>query len=142
MKSMIFFALGALTVCLLYLFSPIDAPRPFDVDGPRATVSHIVDGDTLDLKGVERRIRIWGIDTPERGQNGFHTATEALRQLTQGQHLTLIPMEIGPDSYGRTVARLRRDDGLDIGEAMIEGGHAREFCRYSKGYYGTCGARP
>ncbi|MEL6826613.1 MAG: thermonuclease family protein [Pseudomonadota bacterium] len=132
------FAIIGLLVCVYFLLTPIDQTRPFAQDGPRALVAYIVDGDTLNLEGVQRRIRIWGIDTPERGETGFQEATNALRDLTKGQHLTVIAMETSSDRYGRTIARLRRDDGLDIGRAMIEGGHAREYCRYSKGYYGQC----
>ena len=128
-------------VCIAYLFSPVPAPRPFDLDGPRATVAYIVDGDTLDLKGVERRIRIWGIDTPERGAPGYEPAANALKDLTRGRYLTLVQMQDRPDSFGRTVARLITDDGQDIGAQMTALGHAHEFCRYSKGYYGQCEAQ-
>ena len=138
MRMMTGILIGALVVSIAALFSPVEIPRPFDIDGNRATVAHIVDGDTLDLNGVERRVRIWGIDTPERGENGFQAASEALQRLTRGQFLTYIQMQAKPDPYGRIVCRLVRDDGLDIGKAMIEQGHAREYCRYSKDYYSTC----
>lgn len=47
-----------------------------------ATVEHWVDGDTVDLKvdlgfkmWVADRFRLYGIDTPERGQKGHDEAT-------------------------------------------------------------------
>jgi len=47
----------------------------------QATVLNIVDGDTLDVNvdGRNERIRIIGIDTPERGEAGFNEATNFAR---------------------------------------------------------------
>ena len=42
-------------------------------------------------------------------------------------------------SYGRLVALCRLPDGRDVAAEMIEAGQAREWCRYSRGYYGGCG---
>ncbi len=42
-----------------------------------AFVYHVVDGDTIDVQldnGVEDRVRLIGIDTPERGEEGFEEA--------------------------------------------------------------------
>ena len=40
----------------------------------------MIDGDTLDLANGTR-IRVFGIDTPERGERCYSEATERLRQL-------------------------------------------------------------
>ena len=37
-------------------------------------VTHVVDGDTLDINGI--RVRLTLVDTPERGQPGFKEAKE------------------------------------------------------------------
>ena len=49
----------------------------------RARLLRVVDGDTIDVEldhGFERmrstrRLRLLGVDTPERGQQGYHEAT-------------------------------------------------------------------
>lgn len=53
-----------------------------------ATVSHVVDGDTLDAQvsgGPALRVRLIGIDTPEVGDCGADRATTALEQLVLGR---------------------------------------------------------
>src|SRR5512134_77352 len=48
-----------------------------------AHVMRIIDGDTLEVAvgGREETIRIFGIDTPERGEPCFSEASDALRTL-------------------------------------------------------------
>lgn len=101
-----------------------------------ADVQRIIDGDTFVLRGEERRIRIWGLDAPERNKAGGPAATHALRSLIAGQRLRCAVKDI--DRYGRIVAQCVLPDGRDIAAAMIRGRVATEYCRYSRGYYGTC----
>jgi micrococcal nuclease len=55
-------------------------------DGDLATVTYIVDGDTIDvaLGGMAYRVRYIGMDTPKRGDYFFSEATEANRALVEG----------------------------------------------------------
>ena len=48
-----------------------------------ATVIRVYDGDTLnlDVQGETVRIRLYGIDAPESGQDGNVAATRFLRRL-------------------------------------------------------------
>lgn len=101
-----------------------------------ARVSKVVDGDTFTLRGESRRIRVWGLDAPERDQRGGSTATETLRNLISGQTLTCSVVDI--DRYGRLVGQCFLPDGRDIAAEMIRTGAASEYCRYSRGFYGTC----
>ncbi len=41
--------------------------------------ANVIDGDTIRIDGV--RVRLFGIDAPERGQPGSREATEHLRRL-------------------------------------------------------------
>ena len=104
--------------------------------GLEARVSKIFDGDTFTLSGESRRIRVWGLDAPEWDQRGGSTATETLRSLISGKTLRCSVVDI--DRYGRFVAQCFLPDGRDIAAAMISSGAASEYCRYSRGYYGTC----
>ena len=63
----------------------------------RGTVTHIVDGDTLDVRltsGKTERIRLIGIDTPERGDCYFSQATVRARQLA----MSMTKMSVAPTS--------------------------------------------
>lgn len=104
--------------------------------GLAGRVSKILDGDTFTLSGESRRIRVWGLDAPEWDQQGGSAATATLRGLISGKTLRCGVVDI--DRYGRLVAQCFLPDGRDIATEMIRSGTATEYCRYSRGYYGTC----
>lgn len=101
-----------------------------------ARVSKVLDGDTFTLKGQSRRIRVWGLDAPEWDHAGGSAATAKMRGLIAGQTLRCQVLDM--DRYGRFVAQCFLPDGRDIAAEMIRAGAATEYCRYSRGYYGTC----
>ncbi|NGQ93424.1 endonuclease [Rhodobacter sp. HX-7-19] len=101
-----------------------------------ARVSKILDGDTFTLSGESRRIRVWGLDAPEWDQKGGSNATATLRSLISGKTLRCNVLDI--DRYGRLVGQCFLPDGRDIADEMIRSGAATEYCRYSRGFYGTC----
>jgi endonuclease YncB( thermonuclease family) len=101
-----------------------------------ARVSKITDGDTFTLSGTSRRIRIWGLDAPEKDETGGSLATDVLRDLISGKELDCLVRDI--DRYGRIVGQCFLPDGRDITAEMIRSGVATEYCRFSKDYYGTC----
>lgn len=41
---------------------------------------HVVDGDTIDVEGVGR-IRLVGVNTPERGEPGYREATDFVKSM-------------------------------------------------------------
>jgi micrococcal nuclease len=127
-----FFAI-VLAVLLLVSTSVARAEAPPGLD---AKVSKVGDGDTFTLRGESRRIRVWGLDAPERNDPGGAAATAALRGLISGRLLHCDVLDI--DRYGRLVAQCFLPDGRDIAAAMIRSGVATEYCRYSRGFYGTC----
>lgn len=101
-----------------------------------AKVSKVLDGDTFTLSGESRRIRVWGLDAPEWDHRGGSAATATLRGLISGKRLTCAILDV--DRYGRLVGQCFLPDGRDIAAEMIRSGAATEYCRYSRGYYGTC----
>ncbi len=98
-------------------------------------VSRVVDGDTFYLEGFATRIRLWGVDAPERDEEGFDAATDMLAELVAGQ--TLSCEQVDTDRYKRIVARCYFPDGGDLSAAMIESGAASEYQRFTDGYYST-----
>ncbi len=92
-------------------------------------VTRIVDGDTIDVQldsGVIR-VRMQGIDTPERGQPMFTEASAALRDLVGDKPVELLPS--GQFSFERMVARVYAD-GNDVNAEMIKGGFAMAERRF------------
>ena len=95
------------------------------------TVTHIVDGDTLDVRIGSRteRIRVIGIDTPERGVCYANQATAAATRLAQGKRVVLRgdPTQDTRDRYGRLLAYVWLPYGKDLGYQMIAGGFAKVY---------------
>lgn len=95
------------------------------------TLQSIVDGDTIhvaDMRGRHIKVRLYGIDTPERDQPGGPEATEALRRLLTGSRLAI---RIIDRDRKREVALVAADD-VPINETLVRQGHAWAFTRYCK----------
>lgn len=108
-------------------------PSRFDFAGQ---VTRVVDGDTFWVSGQRTRIRVWGLDAPEIGRAGGSAATAQLAGLASGRSVQCNMRDV--DRYGRIVGQCWLPDGRDIAAAMIASGTAREYCRFSGNYYGTC----
>lgn len=98
----------------------------------RCRVTNVVDGDTCDVEidlgflvATRVRVRLLGIDTPERGQPGWAEATERLRELAMGRTCRLVSFKPN-DKYGRFLAVLHVD-GENINQSLVASGHAREY---------------
>lgn len=75
----------------------------------------VIDGDTFHTK--DDRIRIAGLDTPERGEPGYKEARDALAKLLSSGKVVIEP--VARDKYARTVAKVYVD-GKDVAELMRE----------------------
>lgn len=96
-------------------------------------VTRVVDGDTLVLEALGQnsvKIRLYGIDCPEGGQEAGGEATETAEHLTKGQ--TFEVEEQGLDRYGRIVAILWLPDGSTLQEGLLRAGVAWVAPRYCK----------
>lgn len=101
-----------------------DSVRCADPAGmERATVTNIVDGDTLDvvIDGREERVRLFGVDTTERGEDCYREAAARLEQLA-GAEVLLTPDARDRDRYGRLLRYVYRSDGLSIDAQLIAEG--------------------
>lgn len=112
--------------------------------GPPAAVAaekalRIIDSDTLDADG--RRVRLSGIDAPERRQtrlldglawNCGQVAAENLRAKAQDALLDCVEEE--RDRYGRIVATCFLGGGTDLNGWMVERGWAMAYRQYSESY--------
>jgi len=97
-------------------------------------VVKIVDGDTYDLirNGIQTRIRMEGIDAPERGMDYYKAAKDYLGNLCMNKRLRLVGTK--KDRYGRIVAKSYLADGRELGEEMVRAGLAWHFTKYSSSF--------
>ena len=81
-------------------------------------VDRIVDGDTVDvvLDSGKIRVRMQGIDAPERTQPLSEQAVAALRQLLAAGNIELL--SANQTSYNRMVARIYVGD-VDVNAQMV-----------------------
>jgi len=96
------------------------------------TVAFVVDGDTLHVllpNDREEKVRVLGIDTPERGECGYARATAFARRLAAGRRVTLTtdPTQARRDRFGRLLAYVTLPDERDLGEEQLAHGYARVF---------------
>ena len=97
-----------------------------------AIVTHVVDGDTIDvtINGTPATIRYIGIDTPESKkprtpiQCFALEAAELNAQLVTGQSLTLERDKSNVDRYGRLLRYAYLPDGRMVNEELVKVGAA------------------
>lgn len=90
----------------------------------------VIDGDTIDVLVDERhlhRVRIAGIDAPEKGQPFGQQAKSRMSALVFGKH---VQVEYGKrDKYKRIVGTVRQSS-LDAGLDLIRTGLAWHYKKY------------
>ena len=114
---------------------PAPAPAPA---GSAVAVTDVIDGDTIDT--TAGRVRVIGIDTPERGECNFGPASSLLKRLIaqSGNQvvLTAVPGKDDSDRYGRLLRYVDSPSGQDLGRELIAAGLA--IARYdSRDGYGA-----
>ncbi|MCA3360191.1 MAG: thermonuclease family protein [Roseomonas sp.] len=89
--------------------------------GPqRYTDCRVVDGDTLACR--QGRVRLRGVDTPERGESGYRAAQQELRRRTPGRTVTVVPHH--RDRHGRIVGDVY-SRGQNVGRSMNADGYSK-----------------
>jgi micrococcal nuclease len=144
---------GCLVIALTALAKTPDPPEPQApplthapaVAGPArqlipVEVLRVIDGDTVEVRAriwldqfVVTRLRLRGIDAPERGGRcaaEAERAEAARRRLAAlaGEDAGAFLTDLGTDKYGgRVLGRLVGADGRDLGARMVADGHARPY---------------
>ncbi len=127
-----------LTFRSLLVLSALLLTAPVAVALTQSGAVRVVDGDSLELAG--KKIRLFGIDAPERGQScdrngqtwdcGAWSAAMLARAVQAGR-VTCAAQDT--DRYGRTVA-ICHAGGIDLGQAQVRVGAAQAYVRYSDHY--------
>jgi len=101
---------------------PITTERTMP-DSEEGRVARVPDGDTLTLEGGQK-IRLCGIDAPEKVQPLGDESREFLQGLVQGKQVIVIPVE--SDRYGRLVAEvlIPGSPEVSVQEELLKAGMA------------------
>lgn len=103
----------------------------FALDGK---VIGVMDGDTIKILTSERqqiKVRLYGIDAPEKKQPYGIAAKQYLADLVAGKTVQI--EEHGKDRYKRVLGIVYLD-GKDVNEILVLNGYAWAFTKYSKIY--------
>ena len=113
-----------LLLTFLILFWPLTAHAWI------AKVVSVTDGDTIKVYNVDKgqvKIRMYGIDTPEKAQPFGKAAEKHLASLVAG---TTVKVEsVTTDRYGRTVG-IVSDNEVNINKEMVRAGYAWVYRKY------------
>ncbi|GAB5444211.1 MAG: hypothetical protein Fues2KO_45600 [Fuerstiella sp.] len=122
--------------------TPATSPDPATLDPPASAevssqpagqlhrVIGIIDGDTIDVlaDGKQLRLRLAGIDAPERGQPFGRSAKQQLSDRIAGRSVRVVITDT--DRYGRSIADVFDDDG-HLNRWLVERGLAWHYVKYS-----------
>lgn len=104
---------------------------PLPEFGLTGRVVRVADGDTisiLDSNHTQYKIRLHGIDTPERDQAHGKAAWDALSDMVAGREVGVVVL--GKDSYGRTDGTVYLGE-TNVNLAMVAAGHAWWYRYYA-----------
>lgn len=98
-----------------------------------AKVIKISDGDTITVLGgkEQTKVRLYGIDAPEKKQEYGQKSKQFLASLIAGQVVEVEPK--GKDKYKRTLGIIHHK-GQDINAQMVLNGYAWAYVKYSRIY--------
>jgi endonuclease YncB( thermonuclease family) len=112
------------------------------------TVGYIEDGDTFSICEADRctKIRLCGIDAPERAHAGYQEAKTELDRLTRGKIVQCIWVGRGTPCDGRSKPTNRKRvvaqcfvEGSDLAAELANNGFACDWTKFSGGYYSRDG---
>ena len=123
------FRIPAFTFLLAALLLPLQA----SADTLQGHVIGVTDGDTitlLDASKTQHKIRVAGIDAPEKKQPFGQRSKESLSSLAFDKDLTIEWSK--KDRYGRIVGKLLDRRGRDLNLEQVKMGMAWHYKKYEK----------
>lgn len=114
------------TRCALLLLVPAIAWADFSGE-----VVGVLDGDTIEVMHRDKaeRVRLHGIDCPEKGQAYGTRAKQAASALVFGKDVTVLTH--GLDKYGRTIADVLLPDGSNVNQVLVKDGWCWWYRKYA-----------
>ena len=105
------------------------APKENIISGK---VVNVADGYTLTIlnsQNKQTKVRLYGIDAPEKAQDFGNISREHLAGLVAGENITVLVID--EDQYGRSVGRIKVD-GKEVTEEMLKAGMLWVYIAYCK----------
>jgi micrococcal nuclease len=93
----------------------------------------VTDGDTVKLLTAdftEIKVRLEGIDCPEKNQAFGQKAKQFTSDLCFGKQVTL--QKSGEDKYGRTLGYILLPDGKNLNKEILRAGYAWHYKKYNQ----------
>lgn len=96
-------------------------------------VVRVLDGDTIEVLHNMRavRVRLSGIDCPEKRQAFGQKAKQATAVLVFGKDVTV--QTFGHDKYGRTIGDVILPDGKNVNQELVRAGMCWWYRKYAPG---------
>ena len=93
----------------------------------------VMDGDTVAVMHHNKaeRIRLFGIDCPEKGQAFGKPAKQATSTLVFGKDVAV--RVYGTDKYGRTIGAVILPDGTNVNKKLVRDGWCWWYRKYAPG---------
>ncbi|MDI1297950.1 thermonuclease family protein [Methylotenera sp.] len=111
--------------------------KVIDVKAINVKVTYVYDGDTVKLRPItsndskdEFKLRLTGIDAPERNQSYGLKSRRALLKLCKGENVIASVQISGIDKYQRSLGKLECN-GVDASHYLAERGLAWFYAQYS-----------
>lgn len=100
----------------------------------RGRVIGVSDGDTITVlvEGEHRKIRLSGIDCPEKSQDFGQQAKSFTSKNAFAKKVKVIP--VGHDRYKRTIAEVILPNGKNLNNLLLTNGFAWFYEQYSKDF--------
>ncbi|MDR4470189.1 MAG: thermonuclease family protein [Nitrospira sp.] len=111
----------------ILLFTPsVEAAFPFT-----GKVVAVLDGDTIEVlhNGKAERIRLNGVDCPEKKQAFGQKAKQLTSSLVFGKTVVVVPSEV--DRYKRIVGDVFLPNGVNVSYELVRAGLAWWYRKYS-----------
>ncbi len=115
------------SILIVFLFA-----TPINAQTITGKVISVADGDTITIlsnNNQQTKIRLYGIDTPEKAQAYGKKAKKFTASLTAGKQVKVKIYDI--DKYGRSVGVVFVN-GVNVNEQLIENGFAWQYRKYCK----------
>lgn len=95
-------------------------------------VVEVIDGDTIDIlyQSQTQRIRLGGIDAPEKGQAFGSEAKRFVIDLAGRRYVTVAAEDT--DRYGRIIGEVILPDGRSLNREIVKEGYAWWYRKYSR----------
>lgn len=118
---------------LLFLSFILQCAGPVQQSIRTGRVVKVADGDTLTILDADNntlKIRLYGIDCPERGQDFSNVAKRFTAEFCLQKQVHISVRDI--DRYGRIVGVLYREDKAELNLALLEAGLAWHYTAYDR----------